>query len=134
MRDGLAKYIKNTTAEERKHAYQKGYVKKLKKALDSANEGEIRVFDVLNGGNYVDAHDGNKFFKDLVKKKKVDYKAQNRLGKDYIIEEIIKAIKSRGGRFIEQDKETKRWEEVTHSQVTKKIERLLRRTSKEVKK
>uniref|UniRef100_A0A6V2PIJ6 DUF6824 domain-containing protein n=1 Tax=Ditylum brightwellii TaxID=49249 RepID=A0A6V2PIJ6_9STRA len=83
--------------------------------------------DVLLGrGGLANRHIGNKFFRDEARKLKSWYNTSSKQEKYTISEVLVEYIHSTGGRFLEQDGESKRWYEVTMKRARAKASQALR--------
>jgi hypothetical protein len=72
------------------------------------------------------SHEGNKFFRVVVRKYQVEYHSKrNRLDRVAIVAKIVQEMKNTGARFLKKDPSTKKWYEVTRKSVIEKVSRLI---------
>jgi hypothetical protein len=102
-----------------------------KKALKSNDEEVIDIpksKDVLLGrGAACLRHPGNRLFREIIDKALPNYeKTSSRAHKVKIITIIYDSVTSNQGRFLKQDKETKKWHSVEKNHVSEKIAHAIR--------
>ena len=93
--------------------------------------------DVLSGrGNFVNYHSGNGYFRELVKKHKVDYVKAPKSDKAKFSRMIVDQIRSRDppGRFLKEDEETKKWFDIGEKKALDKTRQALREGAPEIEK
>lgn len=91
--------------------------------------------DVLSGrGNFVNYHDGNEYFRKLVRKHKLDYVNCPKQQKGKFSKLIVDEIKARNppGRFLKQDKDTKLWYDIGEKKALDKTRQALREGAPEL--
>lgn len=100
-------------------------------------DGPARVFseprkdDVLCGrGGRSNHHAGNKRYRGEVKNLKVWYKSSAKTQKTDLSQCLVNYVQSYGGRFLKQDKTTKKWYVVTNNEARKKASQALREEEK----
>jgi len=93
--------------------------------------------DVLSGrGNFVNFHEGNEYFRTLVRKHKVAYVACPKRQKVEFSRLIVKEIKSRNppGRFLKQDAKSQLWHDVGEKKALDKTRQALREGAPDIAK
>jgi hypothetical protein len=96
---------------------------------------EPHPHDVLSGrGNYVNYHDGNEFFRKMVRDHKVDYVNCPKQQKGKFSKMIVDKIKARNpaGRFLKQAKDTKLWYDIGEKKALDKTRQALREGAPEL--
>ena len=96
---------------------------------------EPHPHDVLSGrGNFVNYHDGNEYFRKLVRKHKVEYVNCPKQQKGKFSKMIVDEIKQRkpSGRFLKQDRETKLWYDIGEKKALDKTRQALREGAPEL--
>ena len=99
------------------------------------NIKEPHPHDVLSGrGNYVNYHDGNEYFRKLVRKHKLEYVNCPKQQKGKFSKMIVDEIKERNpsGRFLKQDKDTKLWYDIGEKKALDKTRQALREGAPEL--
>lgn len=93
--------------------------------------------DVLSGrGNFVNYHAGNEYFRELVRKHKVEYVKCPKPQKGKFSKLIVDEIKNRNppGRFLKQDGSTKLWYDIGEKKALDKTRQALREGAPELAK
>lgn len=96
---------------------------------------EPHAHDVLSGrGNFVNYHDGNEYFRKLVRKHKLEYVNCPKQQKGKFSKLIVDEIKARNppGRFLKQDKDTKLWYDIGEKKALDKTRQALREGAPEL--
>mmetsp|Transcript_11341 Transcript_11341/g.24077 ORF Transcript_11341/g.24077 Transcript_11341/m.24077 type:complete len:493 (+) Transcript_11341:104-1582(+) len=91
--------------------------------------------DVLSGrGNFVNYHEGNEYFRRLVREHKLDYVACPKQTKGKFSKLIVEAIRARDppGRFLKQEKDTKLWYDIGEKKALDKTRQALREGAPEI--
>jgi hypothetical protein len=91
---------------------KKQRVQKSRRVIPEHKEyvNEYHKNDVLGGrGTKSNEHAGNKWDLKLVRDSKKSYRGATNEEKRTIVGNIVETIRGQGGRFLEQDKESKRW-------------------------
>eukprot|EP00536_Pseudo-nitzschia_multiseries_P011348 jgi/Psemu1/205587/e_gw1.382.14.1 len=91
--------------------------------------------DVLSGrGNFVNYHDGNEYFRRLVRQHKVEYVNCPKQQKGRFSKLIVEAIRARDppGRFLKQDKDSKLWHDIGEKKALDKTRQALREGAPEL--
>lgn len=96
---------------------------------------EPHPHDVLSGrGNFVNYHDGNEYFRKLVRKHKLEYVNCPKQQKGKFSKLIVDEIKARDppGRFLKQDKDSKLWYDIGEKKALDKTRQALREGAPEL--
>ena len=96
---------------------------------------EPHPHDVLSGrGNYVNYHDGNEYFRKMVRDHKVDYVNCPKQQKGKFSKLIVDKIKQRNppGRFLKQVKDSKLWYDIGEKKALDKTRQALREGAPEL--
>lgn len=99
------------------------------------NIKEPHPHDVLSGrGNYVNYHDGNEYFRKLVRKHKLEYVNCPKQQKGKFSKMIVDEIKGRNppGRFLKQNKDSKLWYDIGEKKSLDKTRQALREGAPEL--
>lgn len=96
---------------------------------------EPHPHDVLSGrGNFVNYHDGNEYFRKLVRKHKLEYVNCPKQQKGKFSKLIVDEIKARNppGRFLKQEKDSKLWYDIGEKKALDKTRQALREGAPEL--
>lgn len=96
---------------------------------------EPHPHDVLSGrGNFVNYHDGNEYFRKLVRKHKLEYVNCPKQQKGKFSKLIVDEIRARNppGRFLKQDKDSKLWYDIGEKKSLDKTRQALREGAPEL--
>ena len=96
---------------------------------------EPHPHDVLSGrGNFVNYHDGNEYFRKLVRKHKLEYVNCPKQQKGKFSKLIVDEIKARNppGRFLKQSKDSKLWYDIGEKKALDKTRQALREGAPEL--
>lgn len=92
------------------------------------HQDEFTEKDVLSGrGGLANTHSGNRVFRRLVELNKEPYrKMPGKIQKSQLVDSILMAVRSQGGRFLKLNPKTKEWYEISHKESFVKTSQALR--------
>ncbi len=105
----------------------------MESALNGIEAGHNH--DVLSGrGNNINAHPGNKYFRSLVNKLKVEYVATQKSEKGMFAKLIVTQIRGLNppGRFLKQNPDTGLWDDIGDKKAVDKTRQALREQAPEI--
>ena len=107
----------------------------VKMTQELSNIEHPHEHDVLSGrGNFVNYHEGNEYYRILVRKYKLEYVRCPKPQKGNFSRTIVDAIKARNppGRFLKQDATTKLWYDIGDKKALDKTRQALREGAPEI--
>lgn len=94
---------------------------------ESTTMENVSEHDVLCGrGGATNVHPGNRFFRSLISKFRVQYLRSRKIDKPHISRSVVGEIRSRKGRFLKKDEKTGVWCEIGDDLAREKTSQALR--------
>jgi hypothetical protein len=96
---------------------------------------DFKEHDVLSGrGGGTNVHPGNRDFRDLINKYRTIYLKAKKNDKPAISRAIVKAVRSKGGRFLKKNEKDNLYYEIGDAQAREKTSQALRQRAPEMRK
>ncbi|CAJ1932760.1 unnamed protein product [Cylindrotheca closterium] len=87
---------------------------------------DVKPYDVLYDYGRTVKHEGNELVRALIREQSVAYDAGSNMGKREVIEDVIRNVEDKGGRFLKMDEASGGYIELTKNRIRSKVSQMFR--------